>query len=85
MILIELMDIHLEVINKMILAYEYIERDDPMEDAILIQFGEEHDPKYGEPIWVPRSVIMNIEESVNEIEVLDWWAIQKYLDGFQLY
>ena len=69
----------------MVLTYEYIERDDPKENAILIQFGEEHDPKYGDPIWVPRDVIISIDEPVNEIQVLDWWAIDKYLDGFQLY
>lgn len=69
----------------MILAYDYIERDNPKEDAILIQFGEEYDPKYGEPIWVPRNVIISIDEPVNEIEVADWWAIEKYLDGFGLY
>jgi hypothetical protein len=66
----------------MILTYEYIERDDPIDDAILIQFGEEHDPKYGDPIWVPRNVIINIDEQFNEIEILDWFAIDKYLDCF---
>jgi hypothetical protein len=31
---------------------------------------------------VPRSVIINIEESVNEAEILDWFCIEKEIDVF---
>ena len=66
----------------MILTYEKIKRDDPKDDAVLVQFGEENDPKYSKPIWVPRNVILILEESVNEIEVLDWFAHEKEIEVF---
>ena len=67
----------------MVLTYDSIVRDNPNEDAILIQFYEDQDGK--DPIWVPRSVIITIDEPVNEIDILDWFVLEKGLEAFDVW
>lgn len=66
----------------MVLAYDDIIEETEL--AICIQFGEDDDPEYSEPIWIPKSCIITIEKSINEIELLDWICIEKNLVNFSI-
>lgn len=63
----------------MVLTYDNIVEE--TEGAVYIQFGE----VFGENShWIPRSCIINLDTSVNEIEVLDWIVFEKDIRSFNI-
>ena len=60
----------------MILIYDTIVRDESQDDAILIRFDNI-------PVWVPRNCILSIDENNHEVEILDWFCIEKSLEDYE--
>ena len=64
----------------MVIVYDDIIEETKL--AYRIQFGENDDPKYGDPIWIPKSCIISLDEEVQEVDLLDWIVFEKGLEAF---